>query len=69
MKMSEAPNIWQAVEDMLKNSDIISARVRSGSTRVLGALYDIESGRVTMLGEHPAQKELLGAGKPAHTGH
>jgi len=33
--------------------------VKAGRVKVVGAVYDIESGRVKWLGEHPEQAELL----------
>ncbi len=54
-------NIWQAIEDMLKNSDMLRSRAQSGKVRILGAMYDLETGKVSMLGEHPAQKDIIGS--------
>ncbi len=55
-------NIWQAIEDILQNSPLIKERVRSGKLKVVGALYEIDTGQVQWLGPHPDQEKLL-AGK------
>ncbi len=53
-------NIWQAMEDLFRNSQIIRDRVKAGKMSVAGALYALETGRVHWLGPHPAQEQLLG---------
>jgi len=52
-------NVWQAIEDLFKQSSITVNRVKWGDLSVIGAIYDIESGEVTWLGHHPAQDKLL----------
>lgn len=62
-------NVWQSVEDLFKESSISIKRIQMGKLKVVGALYDIETGKVEWLGEHPKQKELLakyGAYKAGH---
>ncbi len=62
-------NVWQAIEDMMKQSPIIREKVKEGKTRVLGALYEIDSGQVQWLGPHPDQDKLVGVKKaPAKPG-
>lgn len=56
-------NIWQSVSDLLRVSPATRESVASGKTRVIGAMYDLESGKVEWLGEHPQQAELLRAAK------
>jgi carbonic anhydrase len=53
-------NVWQAIEDLLRRSPLVSSRVREEKLKIVGAIYDLESGRVKWLGEHPRQKSLLG---------
>jgi carbonic anhydrase len=60
-------NVWQAVEDMLRLSPLIREKVRDGQTQVVGALYDLDAGRVQWLGVHPDQEKLVG-GKKGTTG-
>lgn len=59
-------NVWQSIVDVLEDSEIVRNEVKRGNVLVLGAIYDIETGKVEWLGEHPRQKELLempGSGK------
>lgn len=54
-------NVWQSVFDLFKASDACRELVKSQQLRVVGAIYDISSGKVEWLGEHPWQGELLTA--------
>ncbi len=60
-RLAVRENVWQSVFDLLKNSDECRERVSSGKLRVIGAIYDISSGKVEWLGEHPWQTELVNA--------
>jgi len=64
-------NVWQTIEDLLKNSPSTAARVKAGAVKVVGAIYHIEDGSVEWLGTHPDQGTLLyGPGVAiASTGH
>jgi carbonic anhydrase len=57
-------NIWQAIEDLLGNSHAIADRAKDGRVIVVGAVYDILTGKVSILGAHPNQTELLGGVTP-----
>ncbi len=65
-------NVWQSIADMLRQSPIIREKVRDGQVRVVGALYEIDSGQVQWLGPHPEQDKLVGVkkgtGKPGKRG-
>lgn len=52
-------NVWQAIEDIFKRSEEVRHLVKAGSLKVVGALYDIETGRVSWMGPHPRQNEML----------
>jgi len=54
-------NVWLSIEDLLKKSALIRARVKDGGVKIVGALYDIESGKTTILGPHPQEQLLLAA--------
>jgi carbonic anhydrase len=56
-------NVWQAIEDLLQQSPIVREKVRDGKIKVLGALYDLDSGQVQWLGAHPEQGKLVGVKK------
>ncbi|MFP5212513.1 MAG: carbonic anhydrase, partial [Acidobacteriota bacterium] len=53
-------NVYQSIEDLLKSSEAVRMRVRDGKLQIVGAMYDISTGAVTWMGEHPEQKQLLG---------
>jgi carbonic anhydrase len=56
-------NVWQAIDDMLRQSPLLREKVRDDQVKVVGALYDIDSGQVQWLGPHPDQAKLVGAKK------
>ena len=60
-------NVWQTIEDILKQSSEVRAKVEAGQLSVLGALYDLEQGKVTWLGAHPAQDALMALAAQAET--
>jgi carbonic anhydrase len=63
-------NVWQSIEDLLKGSSMVRARAADGRVKVVGAVYDIGSGRVEWLGEHPDTDTLVtGAEHHGHHGH
>ncbi|MBX7256322.1 MAG: hypothetical protein K1Y02_08155 [Candidatus Hydrogenedentes bacterium] len=61
-------NVWQSIEDMLRRSPAIQERVKAGKTKVIGAMYHLDSGEVEWLGPHPRLGSLLAepAGAPGH---
>jgi len=52
-------NVLHAIEELFQRSRSIRHRVRDGKLKVVGAIYDIETGVVSWLGEHPRQAQLL----------
>jgi len=54
-------NVWQSAYDLFKSSPRCRELVSSGQLVVVGAVYDIESGRVHWMGSHPWERELLAA--------
>jgi carbonic anhydrase len=52
-------NVWHSMEELFKRSSIIRTRVNTGKLKVVGALYDLSSGRVNWLGAHPQEAALL----------
>jgi carbonic anhydrase len=63
-------NVWVSIESLLTGSDELRALVAAGKVRVVGALYDLASGQVSILGPHPEQARILAApaAGPAHSG-
>jgi carbonic anhydrase len=57
------------VFDLIKTSAPCRERIRSGELRVVGAVYDIGTGTVEWLGEHPWQRELIAAMDARHAAH
>jgi carbonic anhydrase len=57
-------NVFQAMEDTLQQSQLIKGAVKAGKTRLVGALYELDTGKVQWLGPLPGQEKLLG-GKEA----
>jgi carbonic anhydrase len=53
-------NVWQSIEDLLQKSPLVQIRVHEGKLKIVGALYDVETGQVKWLGEHPEQARLMG---------
>ena len=51
-------NVWQALGEVLARSSAAREGIRSGALRAVGATYDLESGRVRWLGDHPDQRQL-----------
>jgi carbonic anhydrase len=56
-------NIFHSIEELFKRSDAIRRRVQTRKLKVVGALYNLTSGRVDWLGEHPGQEALAGRRK------
>ena len=52
-------NVWQSAHDLLSGSPATRNRVAAGTLKVVGAVYDLKTGKVEWLGEHPQQQELL----------
>jgi carbonic anhydrase len=54
-------NVWKTIEDLLARSEICRDAVGRGRVELVGAIYDVESGRVEWLGPHPNEYELVTA--------
>ena len=52
-------NVWHSIEELFKHSPTTRHYVQSGKLKVFAAVYDVKSGRVRWLGEHPLQNKLL----------
>jgi carbonic anhydrase len=59
-------NVFQSISEMMTRSAIIRERVHSGKLKVVGAVYDIQSGKVEWLGQHPSQQAFLTVAPKAH---
>ncbi|MEZ4647289.1 MAG: carbonic anhydrase [Candidatus Eisenbacteria bacterium] len=52
-------NVMQSIEDLLTRSDSVRERAKNHQVRIVGAVYDLETGKVSWLGEHPRMGSLL----------
>jgi len=52
-------NVWQSTEDMLRGSEMIATRVRSGILKLTGAVYHTDTGMVEWLGSYPGALSIL----------
>jgi carbonic anhydrase len=57
-------NVQQAIADTFARSRIVKDLVKAGKLKVVGAIYDLESGKVEWLEPGPGEKESVG-GKTA----
>lgn len=56
-------NVWQSISELLRRSAVVRKELEAGSVSVVGAVYNIETGTVEWLGEHPDQKTIVNAYK------
>lgn len=54
-------NVYQSMFDLLKSSPMTAKFVGEGRVQLVGAVYDISTGKVEFLGQHPWQEQLLSA--------
>jgi carbonic anhydrase len=60
-------NVWQTIEDLIKDSQIVRERLHNGRLSIVGAVYDLEQGKVNWLGAHPAEDALVALADQAVT--
>lgn len=64
VRLAIRANVQQSIQDLLTKSEPVANAVRAGNLMIVGGVYDLQTGAVEWLGEHPRQQELLGeAGK------
>ena len=61
-------NVFQAMEDVLRKSPVIKAKVKAGKVKLMGAIYELDTGKVQWLGSHPDQEKLLAGKAPVKAG-
>lgn len=54
-------NVWQSVFDLVRTSSNVRELIREHKLRVVGAIYDVTTGKVEWIGEHPWQDALVDA--------
>jgi carbonic anhydrase len=52
-------NVYYQMEALFKGSDILRKAVQGGEIHIVGAIYDIESGKVKIFGQHPKVNEFV----------
>jgi carbonic anhydrase len=52
-------NVWQSIFDLCRRSEEVRTMIKEDKVQVVGAIYDITTGKVEWLGEHPWQAQLL----------
>lgn len=52
-------NVWQQIENVFHRSALVRDAALAGKVQLVGALYDIASGRVQWLGPHPEWDRLV----------
>ncbi len=60
-KLTEAvkANVWNSIQLALMSSKSLRSKVPAAELRLIGAFYDIETGEVHWMGDHPDQDRLL----------
>ena len=51
-------NVFQSIEELFKRSESIRQHVLDGKLKIVGAVYDIQTGRVNWLGDQAHQNAL-----------
>mmetsp|Transcript_67362 Transcript_67362/g.195073 ORF Transcript_67362/g.195073 Transcript_67362/m.195073 type:complete len:347 (+) Transcript_67362:66-1106(+) len=54
-------NVMAGIQKLVEFSDSIRAKVKTGEVQVHGAVFDIETGKVKFLGEHPNLAQIIAA--------
>jgi carbonic anhydrase len=51
-------NVWVSIEDLFNRSEIVREYVKEGKLLVIGAIYNLETGKINWIGQHPEEKKL-----------
>jgi carbonic anhydrase len=62
-------NVWQSIFDLIRHSTLVREHVSSGKLQIVGAVYDVATGEVLWMGEHPWQSQLIAAFEARHASH
>lgn len=54
-------NVFQSMFDLFNTSPLTARMVADKNVKLVGAVYDMETGRVSFVGEHPWQDQLVQA--------
>ncbi len=56
-------NIWLSMENLITSSSVLRNMIRNNKLKIVGANYNLDTGIVEWLGEHPRQAEFLSGSK------
>lgn len=62
-------NTFQSMADVLSKSAIVAKLVKEGHLKVVGAIYNLETGAIEWLGAHPEESKLIANVKEVHGEH
>ena len=62
-------NVWQQVENIFSKSALVREFAAAGKVQIVGAVYDIATGKVQWLGQHPEINRLLADAKADTNAH
>lgn len=52
-------NVWQQIESLVRSSELIREAATEHRVQVVGAIYDITTGKIEWLGPHPLMDKLV----------
>ncbi|MDR3110127.1 MAG: carbonic anhydrase [Planctomycetaceae bacterium] len=52
-------NVYLQIEQLYRCSEILREAARSGELQIVGAIYDVSTGKVDFIGAHPKNDELV----------
>lgn len=52
-------NVWVSIEDLFNKSEIVREAVKEGKLLVTGGIYNIETGKINWIGQHPEERKLI----------
>lgn len=62
LEESSKIQVFQSMERLLTESSLIADLVKTGRVKLVGGIFELESGKVALLGEHPMQRTLVSGG-------
>ncbi len=58
-EMAIQQNVFNSIEDLFLMSKMVVQLVKQGELKVVGAVYDLETGEIEWLGEHPEETSII----------
>jgi len=52
-------NVWRTVETLVSQSGVVFDKINAGELQVQGAYFDVSTGKVAVMGQHPSLSKLL----------